>query len=480
MKKYFIVFILLLFVSVSFVRLPHATAADQGHEIIGTIPNSKLTFNVPFKVGDSLSITFRVKLSSWPPIINGVKLSSSTIKEQTQTLQVTQKMFDNNPDQLVITAGGDSSVSVTILNFSLNGEQLFPEPSKDFSGGLLDNKTVKNGSISTVKFTDNDKDSFETVSDTWVYDFDKPVDITAFRYLSDATTNIIVTFLNADGVEKTKSITVPEMDGRLYMLDMKYVVSIKGNKPTSSYKLFEMNFYGELSPLLIPDDVSNVTYEATDKDVLISYNLPKNLYFDHLEIYKGNTLIMSSVKTDSVKISDLIPSFDYSFKIVSVSKDGGRSSGYNLSFKTDDKPDAEPPSQPKGLKVKAGNQALFVSWQPNPENDVIGYNIFLNGKKLNGSLVKNTSYVISDLENDKSYDVSVQAVNSSAKKSVLTDVSGTPYEKGMPSFKNGYKLKDVGVGVNSWFSSLWLILAFAIGIPLAFYIAHRVKALFFT
>ncbi|ECI0812398.1 hypothetical protein ASP00_25170 [Salmonella enterica subsp. enterica serovar Dublin] len=264
--------------------------------------------------------------------------------------------------------------------------------------------------------------------------------------------------------------------------------TIKDLEPDTYYSLKLSVSNGDaVSPLSVydfktdtlpkPNDITNVTVEKSHNSATIKYTLPSE-NFDHLKLYKDNVVINSEIKSNSFVIDDLIPSMQYNYKIYAFSKDGMRSDGYDLSFKTDDKPDTPPPKAPKGLDVKPGNMALFVKWNANDEKDVIAYNIFLNGKKITS--VKGTSYTLSDLKNDVSYSVSVQAVNSSSKTSELTTKTGTPYEKGMPSFKNGYKLKDVGVGVNSWFSSLWLIIAFAIGIPLAFYIAHRVKALFFT
>ncbi|WP_182914749.1 hypothetical protein [Paenibacillus thiaminolyticus] len=41
-----------------------------------------------------------------------------------------------------------------------------------------------------------------------------------------------------------------------------------------------------------------------------------------------------------------------------------------------------------------------------------------------------------------------------------------------------YDLADVATSTSNWFSSFWLILAFAVAIPLAFFVAHRVKGLF--
>lgn len=48
----------------------------------------------------------------------------------------------------------------------------------------------------------------------------------------------------------------------------------------------------------------------------------------------------------------------------------------------------------------------------------------------------------------------------------------------IPSISLSYDLADVATSVTNWFSSFWLIVAFAVAIPLAFLIAHRIKALF--
>lgn len=49
---------------------------------------------------------------------------------------------------------------------------------------------------------------------------------------------------------------------------------------------------------------------------------------------------------------------------------------------------------------------------------------------------------------------------------------------GIPAVSLTYSLSDVATSVSNWFSSYWLILAFAVAIPLSFFIAHQVKGLF--
>lgn len=49
---------------------------------------------------------------------------------------------------------------------------------------------------------------------------------------------------------------------------------------------------------------------------------------------------------------------------------------------------------------------------------------------------------------------------------------------GIPTINLQYDLTDVATGVTNWTTSIWLIVAFAVSIPLSFVIANRVKNLF--
>lgn len=48
----------------------------------------------------------------------------------------------------------------------------------------------------------------------------------------------------------------------------------------------------------------------------------------------------------------------------------------------------------------------------------------------------------------------------------------------IPDVSLTFDLVDVATSISNWFGSFWLIIAFAVAIPLAFLIADRVKALF--
>ncbi|AHM67475.1 hypothetical protein PPSQR21_038370 [Paenibacillus polymyxa SQR-21] len=48
----------------------------------------------------------------------------------------------------------------------------------------------------------------------------------------------------------------------------------------------------------------------------------------------------------------------------------------------------------------------------------------------------------------------------------------------IPTVSLNYSLGDVATSVGNWFGSFWPILAFAAAIPVAFYVAGELKALF--
>jgi len=48
----------------------------------------------------------------------------------------------------------------------------------------------------------------------------------------------------------------------------------------------------------------------------------------------------------------------------------------------------------------------------------------------------------------------------------------------IPSVSLNYDLANVSTAITNWFDSMWLIVAFAVAIPLAFLIANRIKGLF--
>lgn len=580
MKKFLFCFLFGLFIAVVYHQSAYAAEPEYSRVIDKSKPGSELSLNVEYKVGDTITVDFKQNLDYYSLRLNGVDFKGykESDKRQVLTFQITQKMYDNNPNQIVLTTrGGDTSSRVTVYAVSLNRKLLFPVM-QSFKGGLLDGEqlSVESSGNPTYKTTNLTDDDFSTTIEFYplgtasqirvnplvmknvkylrIYaEGNKPLTLTTFALEKPgeainftiqpeyfygkpmelvgfpANTNHVILrstktseiihewnlydklpgqFENVSDMKYSAtddslsfSYTVPEnfsylkvyVDGQLKK-DMVEGSSFTLDqlKPDTTYNLKVISYSkdGESSvpnnyevktePLKPPSDVSNVEYKFDYRSLHMTYDLPTEDNFSHLEVYKNNVKILSKVTDAELNFDDLKPSTDYTYKIVAVSDKGAKSQGYTLSFKTREYKDEEPPEKPTGLNVTNGNESLVLAWDKNSEFDLEGYYVYLDGKKITDKPIKSNVYTVPDLENGKTYHVEVSAVDISGNESGKAAKYGSPNTKGMPIFKAGYSLSDVSNGVGTWFSSIWLLLAFSVSIPLAFYISHRVKALFFT
>lgn len=230
-----------------------------------------------------------------------------------------------------------------------------------------------------------------------------------------------------------------------------------------------------------PENIKNLSVVKTSEMANFLYELPIDTDFSHLEIYRNNVLIESNYTNSTFNDFGLVPNTSYVYKFVSVDIDDNRSTGYIQTVLTEMEMDSIAPSAPQGLSGTNSTSAGRVSWSRNTEPDLKGYNLFVDGVLYNPSEILATNYTINGLENGTSYSVTVTATDTSGNESEQSvPVILNPSESEMPIFTTNYTLRDISEGTSNWFSTLWPILAFSIGIPLAFYVATRTKHLFFA
>lgn len=112
-----------------------------------------------------------------------------------------------------------------------------------------------------------------------------------------------------------------------------------------------------------------------------------------------------------------------------------------------------PPSAPDGVFSVTGNMAVTICWNPNPETDIAGYDIYWNDAPTGLFEYVNTvgpndfCYVDTDVDNGTTYFYAVLAFDGAGQESELSfdDVFDTPRPEGV-----GLVLSDhLGPGVAS-------------------------------
>lgn len=79
--------------------------------------------------------------------------------------------------------------------------------------------------------------------------------------------------------------------------------------------------------------------------------------------------------------------------------------------------DTTPPDTPTGLTGTADIKSVSLSWTPNKETDLDGYNVFQNGIKLNTNLIKDNKFSLNNVTPDQVFAYQVSAVDRSGNES---------------------------------------------------------------
>ncbi len=382
-----------------------------------------------------------------------------------------------------------SSINNRILFYAFNGQLLRTIDNTSNTGEVVPIETIEN--VNVVLVSSSNTVNTLKVNEFEVFGFiEKPVtdleSTTTYNSVSLSWNNPVNDYLSniiikKDGVE-VANLSVTEnyiVTGLNPETDYNFEVFAKySNDALSNPASISVRTDPIPSDINAPGEISDLAFGVSSVGVIFDWVNPPDTDFSHVRIYRNNQLIESSHTLNTYEDTNLIPNTTYLYKFVTVDTSGNNSIGYIQTVITAVEFDNVAPSTPVNLRLTNGSLSGFLNWDRNTEFDLLGYNIYLNGIKHNTSPVFNTNYVISNLSNEEVYTVSVSAVDTSGNESVLSDaISLEPFEGGMPVFSVGYDLSDISNGTASWFTALWPILAFSVGIVLAFIISNRVKGL---
>lgn len=281
--------------------------------------------------------------------------------------------------------------------------------------------------------------------------------------------------LLVDNIE-TNNFTVTNLEYDTNYSFTFYVVDTDGNKSSGVTRKISI----PENPNLIPSgNIFNLTHTVTDKTVNFKYNLPTDDRFSHLKVYRNNELITDTYNLSEYTDRELEPETEYEYRFVTVNKENILSNGYTVTIKTAEENDDVPPAIPTGLTAKGMNAGIMLTWNGNTESDLQGYYIYIDGEKNNNTPIRNNYYNLTNLNNGQTYNIQVSSVDTFNNESEKTSVrTALPNADEMPILELDTNLSSIAGSVENWFSEIWLLVAFASAIPLAFMIGSRVKALF--
>ncbi len=349
--------------------------------------------------------------------------------------------------------------------------------------------------INIENITDRSLMEIEIFGDIFVYDEVAPSNITNVKNVFNEDNS--VTYQYDFPTDSDFSHLKIYQDGLLlndnYKLNTITITDLQPEKPYN-FKFVSVDSSGNESdgyissvvspsgPDLIPPlEVSEIKKVVSGTSIQFSYKLPIDDDFSHLQVWRNNVMIADNLKINTFNDNDLDYETTYNYVFKSVDFSGNVSNGSSLAVQTMPEVDEIAPLSPVGVDVVNGNASLFLSWSASPENDVVGYNVYVDGVKRNGSPVAGNSFRMTNLVNGQEYSLQVSAVDTSGNESELTQTFvGVPDSAMLPVFKVDTDLSAVAKSTENWFSQLWLVTAFSASIPIAFFVGGRVKALFFA
>lgn len=222
-----------------------------------------------------------------------------------------------------------------------------------------------------------------------------------------------------------------------------------------------------------PEKPLGVKVAADRYTAVVTWTASNDSDLDGYYVYLDGRLVSTLVKTPSFSLGNLKMDTDYEVYVQAVDKSGNKSVDSDVvKFKTLGLTTV--PSAVYGLTGTPYSGSVSLNFSASPV--ATHYEIYMNGTKLMET--KNTFTNIPNLNNGTAYTFYVVAVNSIGSAAPSNTVSVTPSAALPPNVTLGYGLQDVSNGVGTWFGGIWLILAFAISIPLAFFVGNRLKGFF--
>ncbi|MGN4422101.1 fibronectin type III domain-containing protein [Bacillus cereus group sp. MYBK249-2] len=178
-------------------------------------------------------------------------------------------------------------------------------------------------------------------------------------------------------------------------------VEIKG-----SGRIFDFSVYGKE---YIPE-ITNLKEKVESTKVAFNWENPTNEKVVAVNLYQDKKRIKTFEIKDNVTsyvIEGLEQGKKYNFTFKAVDKGGRETTGVSKNIKIP-MPIISPP---ENVFLTPQDKKMVIAWNDVNSPYLKGYNVYIDGKKINDKPLTSSKMIVKNLENNKSYNVQISAVN---------------------------------------------------------------------
>ncbi|MNO48607.1 Chitinase A1 precursor [compost metagenome] len=296
-------------------------------------------------------------------------------------------------------------------------------PTDVLRGQLFISPNKKVGNLQYMTDNNTSTVTYWGANETVYYEFPDPINMTSGSVISltaSYTTPIVLKDINGTVLYSVNASNgtypLPAKNGvKRIEIQGKYL-SDYGGTSISDFKVFSVPPNPDAAKFVI-NNLNNVITNSSS--ISLSWDEISSEYFKSYNVYKDGEFV-SSVTTNSFIFTGLEMSKTYVFKVTPVDTDNKEYSGASLSVLMPE-PDLVPPSKPVGLTSIPDVYTSILKWTLGTETDLAGYEIYVDSKRVNGSLVMTNSYTLNGLKPETEYSYYIVAVDASGNRSPLSN-----------------------------------------------------------
>lgn len=158
-------------------------------------------------------------------------------------------------------------------------------------------------------------------------------------------------------------------------------------------------------------EIENLKVKEEFERVAFEWVNPKEDVFSYVKVFKDNKQIaIIDKKQNKYADEGLKENTKYDYKFIAVYSDGKESKGIAKTVTTKKRP-LPVLKPPENVFVTPQNQKIVIVWDDVKSPYLEGYNVYIDGKKINDKPLNSNKLIVKNLENGKSYKVQISAVN---------------------------------------------------------------------